>query len=764
AFNDISSCTRSIILTSGTLSPMSSFSSELGALFPIQLEANHVIHPSQVWVGTIATGPAGNVLNATYKYTETFSFQDQLGLLVLKICQTIPHGVLCFLPSYNMMEKMTKRWQATGLWCEVQRKKSIISEPRRGDKQDFDILLKEFYEAIKYSEDSNFDDEDSVTGVLFLAVCRGKVSEGLDFADNNARAVITVGIPFPNIKDTVVDMKKRYNNDHSSSRGLLSGNEWYEIQAYRALNQALGRCIRHRNDWGALILVDERFSKSNRYIKGLSKWVRNQVHHYYRFNDAVSSLTDFTNARLKDPCPETSMNSTALMLTPSQINSDKSFTRSQNNKSLEVNCKIEKENSPLGEVDLTVSSPIHSDRNVTTPQVYSLFMKSSNKKPVTKNPPSSSTPLSISTKGHALLEVLGSPVTQRGASSVLTDVMLPTPKGKLNFDVKDGVIQSTGGKTDVIGKLEKFKFQQNGAHTVVIGHSMTATGDVPTTETRLEVMNKATPQQTNDTPANKFKADTKFTFQFVKIPPKNPPESSGGDTGKEVSSEPENLDCTSPLFDSESIKEGCLTEHDKAVILDMTPQVTANLTENTASSGPTNRKKLFKLSSTRQANQSIEAPQVSSKTEEVEDNTVGIVRKTQRGRKRKNIPHDVDGKPTKNAKGNLDLLNELDGMADEGKLMKNNNPCETGLCCIKCTTCLVSNLEYVQFSTDECSTDYFKNLHKKYKNHGKLFRACTCDNWQTVEERSHSVKIIKLHRSAVHDNCLQTMTEVLKSG
>jgi hypothetical protein len=33
---------------------------------------------------------------------------------------------------------------------------------------------------------------DGESGALFLAVCRGKVSEGLDFADNNARAVITV--------------------------------------------------------------------------------------------------------------------------------------------------------------------------------------------------------------------------------------------------------------------------------------------------------------------------------------------------------------------------------------------------------------------------------------------------------------------------------------------------------------------------------------------------------------------------------------------
>jgi len=38
--------------------------------------------------------------------------------------------------------------------------------------------------------------ESEVTGALFLAVCRGKVSEGLDFADNNARAVITVTYSF----------------------------------------------------------------------------------------------------------------------------------------------------------------------------------------------------------------------------------------------------------------------------------------------------------------------------------------------------------------------------------------------------------------------------------------------------------------------------------------------------------------------------------------------------------------------------------------
>lgn len=43
-----------------------------------------------------------------------------------------------------------------------------------------------------------------VDGALLIAVCRGKVSEGLDFTDDNARAVVTIGIPFPNIKDLQV--------------------------------------------------------------------------------------------------------------------------------------------------------------------------------------------------------------------------------------------------------------------------------------------------------------------------------------------------------------------------------------------------------------------------------------------------------------------------------------------------------------------------------------------------------------------------------
>lgn len=71
-----------------------------------------------------------------------------------------------------------------------------------------------------------------------------------------------IGIPYAVQNDPVVRLKKEYN-DTNRNRGLLSGSEWYSIQAYRALNQALGRCIRHRYDWGAVLLVDERWANKS---------------------------------------------------------------------------------------------------------------------------------------------------------------------------------------------------------------------------------------------------------------------------------------------------------------------------------------------------------------------------------------------------------------------------------------------------------------------------------------------------------------------
>ena len=290
AFRQVAQPAHSIILTSGTLSPLDSFASELGSPFEIRLEAPHVVNmATQVWAGAIGTGPNNEQLIATYQHTDKPTFHDAVGSTVLYACRTIPDGVLLFLPSYSLLDKLAARWKVTGLWSRLAQMKTVVQEPRIGGADALQAVMTAYYSAISAGR-----------GGLFLAVCRGKVSEGLDFADANARGVIVVGIPFPNFKDSKVEAKRKFNDAGARTLGLLPGSTWYEQQAFRALNQAVGRCIRHRGDWGAIILIDERFQQA-KYQRGLSRWVRGAIMAHPSFQAATASMESFF-ARLKmDP-------------------------------------------------------------------------------------------------------------------------------------------------------------------------------------------------------------------------------------------------------------------------------------------------------------------------------------------------------------------------------------------------------------------------------------------------------------------------------
>ena len=61
-----------------------------------------------------------------------------------------------------------------------------------------------------------------------------------------------VGIPYAVYKDPRVILKKKYLNDkcrgsktNGKSLFSLSGEDWYQQEATRAVNQAIGRVIRH---------------------------------------------------------------------------------------------------------------------------------------------------------------------------------------------------------------------------------------------------------------------------------------------------------------------------------------------------------------------------------------------------------------------------------------------------------------------------------------------------------------------------------------
>ena len=80
--------------------------------------------------------------------------------------------------------------------------------------------------------------------------------------------VIIVGIPLPNIFDPYVIIK----------REILEKKEpkWLDKVSLRAVNQAVGRVIRHAKDYGAIILIERRYEWRS-YNCLISKWLVNRL-------------------------------------------------------------------------------------------------------------------------------------------------------------------------------------------------------------------------------------------------------------------------------------------------------------------------------------------------------------------------------------------------------------------------------------------------------------------------------------------------------
>ncbi|XP_033124303.1 regulator of telomere elongation helicase 1-like [Anneissia japonica] len=284
---------RSIILTSGTLSPLDSFKSEMQIDFPIQLENPHVIERHQMKVAVVTKGVDGKELNSSYRTRFDMSYIMSLGNTIVNFCRVVPHGLLVFFPSYPVMTNCYEKWQENGVVSRMEQHKQLFIEPK--GKTDFVETINGFYTKV----------QDSTHGAVFFAVCRGKVSEGLDFANNNGRAVLITGLPFPPRMDPKVILKMQYLDEvRSRNRQMLSGQQWYRQQASRAVNQAIGRVIRHKQDYGAIVLCDVRFTQTESKAQ-LPSWVRPYVKVYEQFGQAFRDINNFFKVAVKTlPKPE----------------------------------------------------------------------------------------------------------------------------------------------------------------------------------------------------------------------------------------------------------------------------------------------------------------------------------------------------------------------------------------------------------------------------------------------------------------------------
>ncbi|KAJ5633002.1 hypothetical protein N7490_009341 [Penicillium lividum] len=212
----------------------------------------------------------------------TMSPITDLGRTIATLCQAIPDGVIAFFPSYEYLSQVLSVWQkpiANGngqtTLSLIERKKKILYESREAVKTT-DILLQEYTEAVA-----------SGSGALLLSVVGGKLSEGINFSDRLGRAVLIIGLPFPNIRSAFWQAKIKYIEEKTYKHGsgsesekkanaLAAGRDFYENSCMRAVNQCIGRAIRHVNDYAAIIMLDRRYD-TPRIQKKLPGWIQGSL-------------------------------------------------------------------------------------------------------------------------------------------------------------------------------------------------------------------------------------------------------------------------------------------------------------------------------------------------------------------------------------------------------------------------------------------------------------------------------------------------------
>ena len=114
---------RSVILTSGTLSPLQSFEAELKLEFRQKLENPHVISPEQVSVNILKRGVNNQEFKFVYSSRDNVAMIDDLGLTITAIISQVPGGVLLFFPSYKLMNETYDRWSSQKLLFGMEKHK-----------------------------------------------------------------------------------------------------------------------------------------------------------------------------------------------------------------------------------------------------------------------------------------------------------------------------------------------------------------------------------------------------------------------------------------------------------------------------------------------------------------------------------------------------------------------------------------------------------------------------------------------------------------
>ncbi|KJE05212.1 chromosome transmission fidelity protein 1 [Cryptococcus gattii NT-10] len=298
-FKEVIEDARSVVLAGGTMEPITDFLQQLFPSIPkdrlLTLSCSHVIPKENLLTQVVSVGPRKSEFEFKFGNRNDEALLTDLGAVLQAIIGVVPDGVVVFLPSYAFLDKVRAFWMKSGLLQRLgERKQQLFYEPQTSG--DVETILRDYALAITSCHATSAAGQKSrKTGALMFAVVGGKLSEGasccINFSDNLGRCVIMVGLPFANVGSVELRERMQYVETIPGA-GQGASREMYENLCMRAVNQSIGRAIRHANDYATILLVDKRYANP-RIRNKLPKWIGEDVRIPQGFGGVARGVATF---------------------------------------------------------------------------------------------------------------------------------------------------------------------------------------------------------------------------------------------------------------------------------------------------------------------------------------------------------------------------------------------------------------------------------------------------------------------------------------
>lgn len=269
----------SVVITSGTISPLEMYPKMLGFSAVVQESYSMTLARKSFLPMVVTRGSDQNPISSSFMMRNEQSVIRNYGNLLVEFCKLTPDGVVIFFPSYLYMESIIAQWQGSGILDEVWKYKLILVETP--DSQETSLALETYRMACNNGR-----------GAVLLCVARGKVSEGIDFDHHYGRTVICMGVPFQYTESRILKARLQFMRETYH----IHENDFLSFDAMRHAAQCLGRVLRGKDDYGIMVLADKRFQKKRNQ---LPKWI-NQALPEHDSNLSVDQASAVAKKFLKE--------------------------------------------------------------------------------------------------------------------------------------------------------------------------------------------------------------------------------------------------------------------------------------------------------------------------------------------------------------------------------------------------------------------------------------------------------------------------------